>query len=435
MTLMERSLTFMERVRVPHSKGGPFTLIPTPFDGGKRTKYQRVNDALSKALNQSTAPGGARKASGYGDSRDSLLIHCGNSASSSLSTAFTYFCLPWLRHLLVTLNFPARVLLESLQARDCSSHRSPSVEGRDQELNHNFKAVSVSFGKKSPNGTVDLKNRLSEASFKAESCVSNGFADYKAASAGPVRPMGVVANGAQHELHDTTTGTDFHNRDNRESGNDQIAECMGNHAAANDLSGEIDILAFKITEFFNAFQEGQEHNLLKFTQTLDLLSSESLIKPEGGQRDAKTNPALINQHIKSDNVVTQVDADPIDGRISSSAGRSGKWNGSFGAESFSGTLSGPLTFSGPMSFSGNSGHGPSYSGSVSHRSDSSTASTHSFAFPVLPFEFNSSPVKIAQPDKRFVQRPWKRRLRHLFCCADPSNFQSFEFLHKELEVF
>ncbi|MCO5553368.1 hypothetical protein L7F22_006889 [Adiantum nelumboides] len=274
------------------------------------------------------------------------------------------------------------------------------------------KAVTVARPKKqSLNEIESITNRLSDASLEAETCVSNCFAQSKAV-------IGLVANGVLDDLNDTAVGRVSHSSDNRGSGNDQIAECNGNPVLVDESMEEVDLLAFKITEFFDAFREGQEHNLWKFTQTLEMRSPESLVDSDGDQWSLKTNPALVDQRMKSDKVITQVDEDIMDSRISSSAGRSGKWNGFIEADSFSATLSGPLTFSGPMSYSGISSYGPQ-SGSVSHRSDSSTASTHSFAFPILPYEWNSSPVKMAQPDKRFLQRPWKRRLRSFFCCADP----------------
>ncbi|XP_027346214.1 uncharacterized protein LOC113858015 isoform X2 [Abrus precatorius] len=58
----------------------------------------------------------------------------------------------------------------------------------------------------------------------------------------------------------------------------------------------------------------------------------------------------------------------------------------------------------------NSGAVP-YSGNISFRSDSSTASTRSFAFPILQSEWNSSPVRMVKPEKR--HQGWKL---HLFCC-------------------
>ncbi|KAL0538825.1 hypothetical protein IC582_022984 [Cucumis melo] len=56
-----------------------------------------------------------------------------------------------------------------------------------------------------------------------------------------------------------------------------------------------------------------------------------------------------------------------------------------------------------------------YSGSISHRSDSSTTSTRSFAFPILQTEWNSSPVRMAKPDRKHLQK--HRGWRHgILCC-------------------
>ncbi|KAG6654086.1 hypothetical protein CIPAW_05G121600 [Carya illinoinensis] len=78
-----------------------------------------------------------------------------------------------------------------------------------------------------------------------------------------------------------------------------------------------------------------------------------------------------------------------------------------GEESFSavGTLSSLINYSGPMG----------YSGSISLRSDSSTTSTRSFAFPVLQSEWNSSPVRMAKADRRHFRkhRSWRQGL---LCC-------------------
>ncbi|XP_076914288.1 uncharacterized protein LOC143573239 [Bidens hawaiensis] len=64
-----------------------------------------------------------------------------------------------------------------------------------------------------------------------------------------------------------------------------------------------------------------------------------------------------------------------------------------------------ITYSGPMVFSGN----------TSLRSESSTTSTRSFAFPILQNEWNSSPVRMAKADRRRLQkhRGWKHGL---LCC-------------------
>ncbi|XP_010523522.1 PREDICTED: uncharacterized protein LOC104801838 isoform X2 [Tarenaya hassleriana] len=68
-------------------------------------------------------------------------------------------------------------------------------------------------------------------------------------------------------------------------------------------------------------------------------------------------------------------------------------------------VSGHITYSGPIVFSG----------SLSVRSDGSTTSARSFAFPVLQSEWNSSPVRMAKADKRHIrtQKSW----RHTLCCC------------------
>lgn len=67
-----------------------------------------------------------------------------------------------------------------------------------------------------------------------------------------------------------------------------------------------------------------------------------------------------------------------------------------------GPLSNSIAFSGPIS----------YSGSMSLRSNSST---RSFAFPILQSEWNGSPVKMIEPDRRHSRkcRPWRL---HYLCC-------------------
>lgn len=55
-----------------------------------------------------------------------------------------------------------------------------------------------------------------------------------------------------------------------------------------------------------------------------------------------------------------------------------------------------------------------YSGSISLRSTSSTASTQSFAFPILAQEWNSSPVRMAKPDKRQLRKQNHSKMK--MCC-------------------
>ncbi|CAO2035377.1 unnamed protein product [Urochloa humidicola] len=78
---------------------------------------------------------------------------------------------------------------------------------------------------------------------------------------------------------------------------------------------------------------------------------------------------------------------------------------------FESSFSSPSITSGPLT---PSGHIP-YSGNISLRSESSTTSTRSFAFPVLQNEWNSSPVKMAKADRRRLRedRGWGYRI---LCC-------------------
>ncbi|KAK9669082.1 hypothetical protein RND81_13G107900 [Saponaria officinalis] len=58
-----------------------------------------------------------------------------------------------------------------------------------------------------------------------------------------------------------------------------------------------------------------------------------------------------------------------------------------------------------------------YSGSISLRSTSSTASAQSFAFPILAQEWNSSPERMPEPQRRQLTKlkQWKMKLCW-FCC-------------------
>ncbi|KAG8082297.1 hypothetical protein GUJ93_ZPchr0014g47409 [Zizania palustris] len=79
---------------------------------------------------------------------------------------------------------------------------------------------------------------------------------------------------------------------------------------------------------------------------------------------------------------------------------------------FESSFSGPSITSGPLTPSGHI----AYSGNISLRSDSSTTSTRSFAFPVLQTEWSSSPVKMAKADRRRLRRDrgcWGYRI---LCC-------------------
>ncbi|KAE8730023.1 18S pre-ribosomal assembly protein gar2-related, putative isoform 2 [Hibiscus syriacus] len=79
----------------------------------------------------------------------------------------------------------------------------------------------------------------------------------------------------------------------------------------------------------------------------------------------------------------------------------------YGESSFSaaGPVTGLISYSGPIA----------YSGSLSVRSDSSTTSTRSFAFPILQSEWNSSPVRMAKADRTHY-RKHKGWRQGLLCC-------------------
>ncbi|XP_078165668.1 uncharacterized protein LOC144560368 [Carex rostrata] len=69
-----------------------------------------------------------------------------------------------------------------------------------------------------------------------------------------------------------------------------------------------------------------------------------------------------------------------------------------------------------MELPGNNSARIAYSGSLSIRSDSSTTSARSFAFPIMQNEWNSSPIKMAKADRRRYRkhRGWRS---NLFCCS------------------
>ncbi|CAN4124639.1 unnamed protein product [Withania somnifera] len=105
---------------------------------------------------------------------------------------------------------------------------------------------------------------------------------------------------------------------------------------------------------------------------------------------ANTTDNSFQQHLESQNVPN------------------GQGHFADGEASFSaagGPVSGSITYSGPIS----------YSGSISLRSESSTTSARSFAFPVLQNEWNSSPVRMAKAERRRLQK-YKCWRQSLLCC-------------------
>ncbi|XP_076953601.1 uncharacterized protein LOC143627724 [Bidens hawaiensis] len=79
--------------------------------------------------------------------------------------------------------------------------------------------------------------------------------------------------------------------------------------------------------------------------------------------------------------------------------------GSDSSFSMAGPVSGLVTYSGPITAYGN----------ISHRSDESNASVRSFAFPILPNEWNSSPIRMAKADPKQSRK--HRGWRQAFICC------------------
>ncbi|MCL7043986.1 hypothetical protein MKW94_026008 [Papaver nudicaule] len=130
------------------------------------------------------------------------------------------------------------------------------------------------------------------------------------------------------------------------------------------------------------------------TVTLD---SDSLPPPTTSGREEDPN----TQKSESQRAVHTVNILGLEEDSQTASSRSFFIQHGHGESSFSsaGPFSGPLAYTDPVP----------YSGSISHRSDSSTTSTRSFAFPVLHSEWNSSPVKMVKPDRRHLRkhRGWK----------------------------
>ncbi|KAK7411305.1 hypothetical protein VNO78_02738 [Psophocarpus tetragonolobus] len=57
------------------------------------------------------------------------------------------------------------------------------------------------------------------------------------------------------------------------------------------------------------------------------------------------------------------------------------------------------------------------SSSASHRSNDSISSTHSFAFPILPAEWNGSPVRMLEADKGQLRKDRWQKIMMLFSCC------------------
>lgn len=69
----------------------------------------------------------------------------------------------------------------------------------------------------------------------------------------------------------------------------------------------------------------------------------------------------------------------------------------------------------PINDPGNSSYGDHHPGSTSLRSNSSSASTRSFAFPILPSEWYDSPIRMAEADGKNLRKRKQWRTRFICC--------------------
>ncbi|KAL5723321.1 hypothetical protein ACHQM5_006733 [Ranunculus cassubicifolius] len=138
------------------------------------------------------------------------------------------------------------------------------------------------------------------------------------------------------------------------------------------------------------------------SESADITSDIDSALPETSGREDE-DPSETIDPPKSVETINMPSIDEETADIRSASNRSFFIQHGFGESSFSAT--GPL--SGPLQIP--------YSGSISLRSDSSTTSTRSFAFPVLNTEWSTSPVRMAKPDRSQFRkhRGWRMAL---LCC-------------------
>ncbi|VVA91227.1 unnamed protein product [Arabis nemorensis] len=152
----------------------------------------------------------------------------------------------------------------------------------------------------------------------------------------------------------------------------------------------------------------------KETLTLgDIISREDSLKPSNNNGPEKTEESKANNLRDLDHGNFEPENERLNYVLEDSYDHqhlfSSKYANGFEERSFSEAEPGlaHITYSGPISVSG----------SLSVGSDGSTISTHSFAFPILQSEWNSSPARMAKPEKRPLGK--KKGWRHyslLLCC-------------------
>lgn len=128
---------------------------------------------------------------------------------------------------------------------------------------------------------------------------------------------------------------------------------------------------------------------------VQLASSEEKLKENTSASNSDSN--FLKQDAAANNETGNLDIVSVSSRFPRGEGET-----SFSA---SAPVSGLITYSGPIA----------YSGSISLRSDSSTTSTRSFAFPVLQSEWSSSPVRMQKADPKHLRK--HRGWRHGLCCC------------------
>ncbi|PIA63269.1 hypothetical protein AQUCO_00200946v1 [Aquilegia coerulea] len=166
-----------------------------------------------------------------------------------------------------------------------------------------------------------------------------------------------------------------------------------------DEANSADSMISPAAEVSNGSNQGKEDPFNSDVERGSIAEDFGSPSPETSGREENQDKADWRQSVETINMPSIVEetTDTL-----SASSRSFFIQHGYGETSFSAAdpLSGPIAYSGSIP----------YSGSISLRSDSSTTSTRSFAFPVLHSEWNSSPVKMAKARKH---RGWRLSL---LCC-------------------
>ncbi|KAJ8563037.1 hypothetical protein K7X08_031489 [Anisodus acutangulus] len=166
-----------------------------------------------------------------------------------------------------------------------------------------------------------------------------------------------------------------------------VADETNNNGPANNFFNSSRSEAGAITCEFNLIEPALSSSVAKIVKNVPEQSLE--LEAVSSQKDGSSDSFSAANQVHFAN---NVDPSGVHGHFAD------------GEASFSAAVpaSSLITYSGPISHSAN----------VSLRSDSSTTSARSFAFPVLQSEWNSSPVRMAQAERR-KHRGWRQSL---LCC-------------------